>query len=74
MDEYLQHAKNILSANGGVYDNLSADGIPCVLDSIDPATDDNISIDMFYIVDIENKSIEVIKNDSNNIKQIDTNK
>lgn len=51
MDEYLQHTKNILSANGGVYDNLSADGIPCVLDSIDPATDDNISIDMFYIAD-----------------------
>lgn len=45
----LQHIKSILQANEGRYDSLSADGIPLVLDSVDPNTDDNISIVKFHL-------------------------
>lgn len=45
----LKHIKSILQANEGRYDNLSADGIPLVLDSVDPNTDDNINIDNSHL-------------------------
>lgn len=70
-NDLLQHIKSILQANEGRYNNLSADGIPLVLDSIDPNTDDNVSIANFQLNEDGNVMATTSEGNTINIALLD---